>query len=88
MTAVAMDMPWGLVFPNYEKYSTKYKANWNGDLKAWIALIDSEDATVVYKEFESARTLWNLIMENTYNRNEPGVLFVDHMNRMNNLHYC
>jgi len=88
MTAIKMDMPWELVFPNYEKYSTEYKANWNGNLKAWIDLIDSEDATVAHHKFESARDLWNLIMENTYNRNEPGVLFVDHMNRMNNLHYC
>ena len=88
MTAVKMDMPWELVFPNYEKYSTEYKANWNGNLKAWTDLIDSEDAVVAQYKFESARDLWNLIMDNTYNRNEPGVLFVDNMNRMNNLHYC
>ena len=88
MGAIKLDMPWKLVFPNYEKYPNEYKTNWNGDLKSWISLIDDEESIMVYREFESARDLWNLIMENTYNRNEPGVLFVDHMNQMNNLHYC
>ena len=104
MTAVVMDMPWKLVFPNYEKYPLDYKEYWNGDIKSWIKDFNVEchdkkaksctensqdnDSVVVYHTFESARDLWNLIMENTYNRNEPGVLFVDHMNKMNNLHYC
>ena len=88
MTAIKMDMPWKLVFPNYEKYSTEYKTYWNGDLDSWVKTCGKEDALVIYHEFESARDLWNLIMDNTYNRNEPGVLFVDHMNKMNNLNYC
>ena len=88
MTAVQMDMPWELIFPNYEKYSSEYKTYWNGDLQSWLARFEDQDATVVYHKFESARDLWNLIMDNTYNRNEPGVLFVDHMNKMNNLSYC
>ena len=85
MLAIKMDRSWQLVFPNYEQYPSEYKANWNGDLATWMSIIDSEDSVVVYHKFESAR---DLIMENTYNRNEPGVLFVDHMNQMNNLHYC
>ena len=99
MMAVKMDMPWELVFPNYEKYSTEYKAYWNGDLQSWISrfdetnrpegdTIEEQEAVTVCHKFESARDLWNLIMDNTYNRNEPGVLFVDHMNKMNNLSYC
>ena len=27
-------------------------------------------------------------MESTYNRNEPGIFFIDTANDMNNLHYC
>ena len=88
MGAVKLDMPWKLVFPNYEKYSSQYKSNWNGDLDSWVKSCGEEDALITYHEFESARDLWNLIMDNTYNRNEPGVLFVDNMNRMNNLNYC
>ncbi len=92
MTAVVMDFPWKLVFPNYEDFPSEYKEHWNGDIQSWLALFDNIDndkpALVTYHEFDSARELWDLIMKNTYSRNEPGVLFVDHMNRMNNLHYC
>lgn len=38
----------------------------------------------IYKQID-ARYLWNLIMENTYAHAEPGVIFIDQINRMNNL---
>ena len=40
----------------------------------------------VYKKIK-ARDLYNLIMESTYNRNEPGVLFSGNMNRNNPVGY-
>ncbi len=35
-----------------------------------------------------ARELWDLIIENTYEWSEPGVIFIDRVNRNNNLNYC
>ncbi len=72
---------WNLEFP--DTTHTNYKAEWFGNLKDWKS---KGYPTIVYHEI-SAQWLWNLIMESTYNRNEPGVLFLDRANEYNPANY-
>ena len=73
---------WELVYPDTE--DTQYKAMWKGSIVDWKRL----GGKVQVHSTVKVSWLWNLIMESTYNRNEPGVLFLDRANEKAPFNYA
>ncbi|MCG6887177.1 MAG: adenosylcobalamin-dependent ribonucleoside-diphosphate reductase [Proteobacteria bacterium] len=84
MEAVKQDTDWPLVFPLRGLHDDVA-----GDdqiiQRVWSNQRDAEPCRVL--RCVQARDLWDRIMRATYAYAEPGVLFVDQINRMNNLGY-
>ncbi len=81
MKAVNNDNDWSLIFPDttFEKYNDE----WDGDIVSWK---DKNYPIEVYKTVK-AKDLYDKIMKATYKYSEPGVLFLDTINKENNLWY-
>ncbi|MEZ5615957.1 MAG: adenosylcobalamin-dependent ribonucleoside-diphosphate reductase [Rhodocyclaceae bacterium] len=63
-----------------------HRAEPSADIKA-AGAYRREDGCWVYRKVR-ARELWDQIMRSTYDHAEPGILFLDRINRDNNLNYC
>jgi ribonucleoside-diphosphate reductase alpha chain len=63
-----------------------HRATPSADFKANGAY-QRNDGQWVYRKVR-ARDLWEQIMRSTYDHAEPGILFLDRMNKDNNLYYC
>ncbi len=81
MQAVEADAEWPLVFP-------ERSVNGTGPVieRRWSGAQEPEPCRVL--RTVKARELWSSITQAAYDCAEPGVLFVDRINQMNNLAWC
>lgn len=82
MRAVREDAGWPLVFPLAENETAA------GEVveRLWSGSPMPRRCRVLRRV--GARVLWDKIMRANYDFAEPGVIFIDRVNRMNNLWYC
>lgn len=79
MQAVKYNYMWQLKFPDYSSDKKLYDEEWDGDIEAWEA---KGYPVKIYKEIP-ARELYYEIMQSAWKTGEPGVSFIDAMNRAN-----
>ena len=78
MAAVRSDADWPLVFP-----AAAFEGDGETVSRKWPGSTGSVSCRVV--RHIRARHLWDLILQETYDYAEPGVLFIDRINQFNNL---
>jgi ribonucleoside-diphosphate reductase alpha chain len=85
MQAVRENTDWPLIFPltlldnSSDSSNETLMRNWPG--------YEGEVPCRVFRHIP-ARALWQKMMKNCYETAEPGVLFIDRINQLNNLGYC
>lgn len=80
MDAIKEDEDWVLHFPCEP-----------AERESWLSEHDFTDDNGEFQYAYSvwkARDLWAMITKNTYEWSEPGIIFIDRVNDLNNLHYC
>lgn len=82
MEAVQGGQDWPLVFPLGEGESADDRVC----ERIWSGSSELRPCRIV--KHIPARALWGKIMRATYDYAEPGVIFIDRVNRLNNLWYC
>ena len=81
MYAVENNLDWDLWFPDiaFDKYDTE----WDGNFNKWA---EKGYPFVIY-ETVKAIELWELLLKSSFQMNEPGIIFIDTVRKMNNLYY-
>ena len=80
MTAVRNNSDWPLVFP-----AAAFEGEGETVAREWPGADEPVPCRVMRRI--PARQLWELILRATYDYAEPGVLFIDRINQLNNLRY-
>lgn len=80
IAAVRSDAEWPLVFPD-----AAFSGNGETVLRDWPGSAEPVPCRIMRRL--GARDLWGRILRATYDYAEPGVLFIDRINRLNNLWY-
>jgi len=81
MEAVEKDADWPLVFPDTQ--DPEYDEVWNGDLEEWKKL----GKKIIVRKVVKARKIWDLIADAAWKSAEPGVVFMERYNKLNNNWY-
>lgn len=81
MKSVENDKDWDLIFP--DTAFEKYKEEWNGDIEEW----EEKKYPIIKYKTVKAKDLWDKMLKCTYNRAEPGILFLELANKLNPLYY-
>ncbi|MCW3475254.1 adenosylcobalamin-dependent ribonucleoside-diphosphate reductase [Limobrevibacterium gyesilva] len=81
MHAVARDEEWKLVFP-----AAALDEDGDSVVREWPGHAAAVGCRILRRV--RARELWHSLLRASYDTGEPGVLFIDRINRLNNLAYC
>ena len=81
MQSIERDKTWPLVFP-----ANRLTGDGETVLREWPGEVSAVPCRVV--RHLRARDLWDKLLHASYDSGEPGVLFIDRINRLNNLWYC
>ncbi len=79
MMAIENDDNWNLMFPDYSKCKDIYDTEWDGDIWNWI----NKSYPVKIYQTVKAKDLYRKIMEHAWKTGEPGISFIDTMDRGN-----
>lgn len=81
MAAVENDLDWELIFPDTKHEA--YDKEWDGDIQKW----QMNGYPVIVHKTVRAKDMWDKLQDANHSSAEPGIIFIDTVNRMHNLHY-